>query len=241
MGFSFLVLCLIPNPNTWRRAFVLIRRKKPEVVPPIAIQPFTPPTITTLLMRDFITCYAGNLSALSTTATPDQLNEAWGKILSDYYRACSDDNVKSEVKLRADIKYMEYRWQAVENLAAILNARYNEHAAKILQKFYAQHKLLFTPESWNQDTKHAQNIEVANRRKYKGWIKELEAAQTTPGRKKTVREIFANMFMDINKNEGHFTDWNNQMVETYCVAVVRLRDYIKMIKEQNAEHGRPNK
>ena len=232
VAFSFLILCLIPKTNAWRKVFK--KRTKAAIAPATTPQiNIVFPTIATLLMRDFIICYGGNLSPLSPIATPEQLQTAWGKILSEYYRACNDENVKAEVKLRADIKYMEYRWQVVENLASILNSRYNEHAANILQKFYAQHKLLFTPESWQRDTKHAQNIEVANKRKYKAWIRELESAQTTPGRKKTISEIFANSFMDINKNEGHFTDWNTQTVEAYCVAMGRLRDHIKMIKEQN--------
>ena len=189
-------------------------------------------SISTLILKDFITCcVTGDLSVLGD-GSDVELHEAFTSILSQYYECKKDESMSSYIRLERDIKALEMRryWTAV--LCDIMHEMYSPACAEALSKLYPMYQ--FAKESYHNDISLVGKAEIKNNIKYERLVKQKEkrdaekgGANVSPEEKH--RNIISNL-MDINKIEGVKYDVYTMTVLEYAIAENRKQEYIENLK-----------
>ncbi|MCD6012880.1 MAG: hypothetical protein K0Q79_2742 [Flavipsychrobacter sp.] len=187
-------------------------------------------------------CFYNDFSSIGT-GSPEEIQAAFGNLISQYHDACKSEHMKQYVRLSASIKTIEFQWQTVNLIAEILKERFCESAAKYLRELYPLYP--FTQETFEHDLGMVGKGEIANQIKYERLNTELEKLEK--GLKKDEHlntqqkhENFINRLFEINKYEGVKYDINTMSVLELAIAENRLSKYIEDLNDQIKKNGSVN-
>lgn len=121
-----------------------------------------------------ISCYE-KYELLSPTATKEQLQNCWARLMSEYYLAKEDKHSQKYLELVLTMRLIEYREIWVTFLCDSLTKLYSEKVADILRSEFRKFK--FTIDSYLQDIQYVYNVERANKIKYDQCKKEYDALE----------------------------------------------------------------
>lgn len=225
---------LLSYKPMWRYLLALFK-KKPETVKEQPITSNIIDSIKVLTLKDFITiCIDQDLTVLGD-GTHKQLQEAYGKILSEYYDVRADEQMRQRLKLARQIKDLELRKVIVALIADALKARYSIAAVNTLRTIYPMYK--FTKETYLDDLYGVGNHEIGNGIKLERLIDQLNKMDLASGEERKMNSIqkhasFTQRLADINKNEGGASYDLKITVLEYAVLESRLDAHIESLKEQ---------
>lgn len=196
-----------------------------------SIKPYNGITsISVLTLRQFIQCICyGNLSVLGE-GTPEQLQDAFNDLLSQYYEAKKDEGAKQRVECVAKMKEIEMHAFLLNSLNEILQERYSEAACEILRKLYPKYQ--FSYESLANDLKTVKTLEIKNAITYDRYKKALDEMGGN-GKAATEQDLIKTL-LSISKFQG--ASYNQEMtVMEFAVAQNMIMEHIEDLEIQNAK------
>jgi len=190
---------------------------------PIAPTSNTIQSIKDLTLEQFITCSVdGDLSILGT-GTPQQLQLAWYNLQSQYYTVRGDDRYVHYVAISAEMAGITWRGVYIDYCLYALEKQYVKGICDLLREDFPKFK--FTPDTYKTEIGYVRSIEKRNLFRMEELTHEFEQMQKQSNGRKSTREDYVNLLLDINKNEGASYS-TSVSVEIFALCMKRLeRDY----------------
>ena len=204
-------------------------------------------SIADWLVKDMAQCLFYKNYASIGIGTQEQIQEALGVLVAQYYEASKNENVATISKIKAQLLAIELQWEHVNTLALMLAELYLPAGAEVFKKMYPFHQYQcdFSKESFAEDWKRVCAGEVHNKilhtqlsEQLAGLEKDNESnAHLTPEQK---HRGLINKLADIKKVEGVSLDNSTMTVLELAIYETRLQDHIKYLKEQTKKHAGTN-
>lgn len=221
------IFALIELGARVRKAIIEIHSEPTIDQEPEAVEPSDLITsISTLLLKDFITvCVDNDLSVLGR-GTDKQRQNAFEGIISQYYEVRKDEGIITYLKLMRQKGVLELRKVVVEINADILKDRYSIEAAKHLNRLYPIYK--FSKETYLKDLEMVGKSEIRNGIELDRIEKQLAARAEKEGSDTTMtplqkRASFEFKIAEIEKLEGVGKDLYNKPLMSYAIYENRLQ------------------
>lgn len=203
-------------------------------------------SIRDLPLTKFIDCYIKKDFSVLGTGTPEELEEAWKRIISQYCEAKEDGGVKTQMDLELKMELLKNRAKWIACSFTALEIRYTESLAVVIRDVCLQmgHDRPFTKYTYVEDMRYIGNRErhkELDMMNYKNAYAELEKkAEKNKGQKPTENGFYESL---IAYNQHFKTSFTIPNLNTLEFALM-MKSYAKSQKialEQSRKHGRPNK
>ena len=217
---------------------VILRKRKPTIADQIPIPPPPPPppfkviiSISDLTLRAFIQCVCySNLNVLGT-GTPQQLQDAFTELLSQYYEASGNTTMSEQIKTRGRLHMLVLHSNLVKTYINLIKERYTDEAGAILIELFKNHPVAGSFSlKFPQDIKKAETIEIRTNmeiKRLKKQIKENEPSQKTTENELIDRLLMVSKFMGVGYNM-------DMSVREYARAQYQMQEYyVHLQSEKN--------
>lgn len=193
-------------------------------------------SIAVLKLKDFITCCVDNDLSVLGEGSEDERKEAFTDLLSQYYEAKGDTEIKEYLQVVSQIKAIELHRELINTIAMVMRERYSQAGAEALRNLYKQFGYQFTEESLEEDLEKVRRGEISNDVTYKRLLKDLEKLDKAKTKSKDLTHVqklsnFRQRIFDINKVEhGSYDD--QMSVLDFAILEARLIEHIETLKDQ---------
>ena len=172
------------------------------------------------MLCDFITCQVEDNYSVLGDGTPEELQAAWLRLLSEFAEVSGDKRVGKECELRGKLEAITARATRIDLLLFSITILFTEECAEMLRDEYPDFKIL--PETIADEIVFIHNIEKRHKLEYDRMKLELENMQIKEEGKRD-RQYFLGMMWDINKHEGGagFTD-TTMTAEYFAIGIGRI-------------------
>jgi len=180
-------------------------------------------SIKDLTLEQFITCAVdGDLTVLGQ-GNEQQLHLAWIKLQGQYYNARGDEKYIRYIAIAAEMAAISWRSIYIDYCLHALEKTYIKGICDLLREDFKKFK--FTPETYKEEIGYVRSMEKRNLLRYEELQHEYEQLQKVSGGRKSTREDYVNLLLDINKNEGaSYT--TSVTVEIFALCLKRIeREY----------------
>jgi len=188
-------------------------------------------SIKDLTLEQFITCAVDNDLTVLGQGTPQQLHLAWIKLQGQYYNARGDEKYIRYIAIAAEMAAISWRAVYIDYCLYALEKTYVDGVCKLLREDFPKFK--FTPETYKTEIGYVRSIEKRNLLRYEELNHEYEQMQKVSGGRKSTREDYVNLLLDINKSEGasYGTDVT---VEIFALCLKRMEREYENIKRNGS-------
>lgn len=175
-------------------------------------------------LNQFISCAVeGNYTVLGE-GTETELYAAWLRVLNDYYRMLGDDGYTRHMEVITAILGIQWRQLYIDYMLHAMSLKYLEEVAQLLREEYPKFK--FTPDTYQTEMGYVRTIEKRNEMRLEELQNELKQLEKTKQGRKTTREDYLEMLLDINKHEG--SSYTTEIsAELYAICIRRLKNTIE--------------
>jgi len=188
-------------------------------------------SIKDLKLEQFIACAVDNDLSVLGQGTQQQLQLAWIKLQGQYYNARGDEKYIRYITIAAEMAAISWRAIYIDYCLFALEKRYVKGVCDLLRQDFPKFK--FTPESYKTEIGYVRSIEKRNLLRYEELEHEYEQMQKVSGGRKSTREDYVNLLLDINKSEGasYGTDVT---VEIFALCLKRMEREYENIKRNGS-------